>query len=169
MNRVSEPYRDRLIRFLGVRGLDGWRLKLYEIRYGPEPLSRELYEEGLAIAAGALPRPPVTEERPGVGFVILHRGRAVHYLVLNWWDRENELFNRVLLRGFEEDGAWEWGRAGETACVWDLQVLGFERDAYVDAVLAGAGGPDLEGYLARGLEVDPVGPARGGAGGDGEG
>lgn len=81
----SEAYRDREIGFIGVRELDGWRLKLYAIRYGSAPLRAALYEPGLALAVGALPRPAVTAGRPGIGFVILHRGRGVHYLVLNWW------------------------------------------------------------------------------------
>lgn len=150
---VGEAYRDRAIAFLGVRDLAGWRLKLYSIRYGEDPLPERVYEEGIARAVEALPSPPVTPERPGVGFLILHRGRSVHYLVLNWWDRENELFNRVLMRGFADGDAWAWGRGGETACVWDLQVLAFERDAYVERVLARPDAPDLEGYLGDGLAV----------------
>lgn len=149
MEAVSEGYRERAIDFLGVRESAGWRLKLYSVRYGEDPLPEELYEEGIALAVEALPSPPVTAERPGVGFLILHRGRSVHYLVLNWWDRENELFNRVLMRGFGDADAWEWGRGGETACVWDLLVIAYERDAYVDYVLERPDAPDLEGYLAE--------------------
>lgn len=155
MERLDEPYRPRPIEFLGLRELDGWRLKLYSIRHGDRPVPEELRESGLARAAAALPGPAVTPERPGVGFVIFHRGRGVDFLVLNWWDRENELFNRVLLRGHAEDAAWEWGRGGETACVWDLQVLAFERDAYVERVLARPAAPDLDGYLGERLEVAP--------------
>lgn len=151
---ASEAYRDREIRFLGVREVGGWRLKLYAIRYGSRPLLGPVYERGLVLAVAELPAPAVTAERPGVGFVIFHQGRGVHYLVLNWWDRENELFNRVLTRPFGEAAAWSRARGGETACVWDLEVLAFERDAYVERVLSRPEAPDLAGYLARGLEVE---------------
>lgn len=153
MEAVSETYRDRAIDFMGLREVRGWRLKLYSVRYTPEPLPEEVYEEGLLQAVEALPSPATAADRPGVAFVIFHCGRGVDFLVVNWWDHENELFNRVLLRSFGEAAAWEWGRGGETACVWDLQILCFERDAYVRRVLAPPHGPDLEGYLDETLSV----------------
>ena len=42
--------------------------------------------------------------------------------------------------------------AGDTvACVWDLAVIGFEREAWLEAVLSNPRGPDVEAYLARRL------------------
>jgi hypothetical protein len=38
---------------------------------------------------------------------------------------------------------------GLVACAWDLTVLTFGRQAWVDAVLANSAGPDLDGYVAR--------------------
>jgi hypothetical protein len=35
-----------------------------------------------------------------------------------------------------------------TACVWDLAVIGFERDAWVKAVLRQPSGANLDRYLA---------------------
>lgn len=163
MRSVSEPYRDRIIRPLGVRTTRGWRLKAYEILYGNVPLHAAVYEDGLVAAARELPQPPVSRGRAGVGFVIFHQGRGVRYLALNWWDRENELFNRVMVRGMQEDDLWVWAREGEVACVWDLQVLGFERDAWVDAVLRNPEAPDVEGYLTRTLTVESGGELEGGA------
>lgn len=153
MRTVSEPYRDRAIRPLGVREVSGWRLKVYAVQYHEGPLPEVVYDDGLTVAGRELPQPPVTRERAGVGFVIFHEGRGVRFLVLNWWDRENELFNRVLIRGLDEDDLWVWARRGEVACVWDLQVLAFEREAWVDTVLRRSERPDVEAYLTRALTV----------------
>jgi hypothetical protein len=38
--------------------------------------------------------------------------------------------------------------SGLTACVWDLCVQCFERQAGVDCVLANPDGPDLKAYVA---------------------
>jgi hypothetical protein len=37
-------------------------------------------------------------------------------------------------------------QGGESFCVWDLEIVGRERDAYVETVLADG---DAEAYLAR--------------------
>jgi len=151
--KVSEPYRVRPIRFEGVRGVAGWRLKLYSITYGPEPVDWPCYEDGLELAREALPQPPIQADRPGVGFVIAHQGRGGHYLVLNWWANENEYFNRVFVRPRAGDQPWRQASGGESACVWDLQVIWFEREAYVETVLSPPAGPDVEAYLARRLDA----------------
>jgi hypothetical protein len=144
----SEPFSPRPIRPLGLRTHADWRLKAYSITYGPAPLDLPLYEKGLTLALAALPMPAVTTSRPGVGFVIFHQGRGVHYLVLNWWDNENEFFNRVFVRPFGADQKWRAAGGGESACVWDLEVIWSERQAYVRHILGPLNGPDVDGYLA---------------------
>lgn len=155
MRSVSEPYRNRTIRPLGIRKVHGWRLKAYEVLYGRAPLHQAVYEDGLAVAARELPQPPSSLGRSGVGFVIFHQGRGVRFLILNWWDRENELFNRVMIRGMVEDDIWVRAREGEVACVWDLQIVWFEREAWVDTVLRRPEAPDVDAYLTRVLRVEP--------------
>lgn len=159
MRTVSQPYQDRTIRPLGVRGAAGWRLKTYAVLYGEAGLHLPLYEDGFVVAGQKLPQPPVTDRRAGVGFVIFHQGRGVHFLLLNWWDREDELFHRGMVRGMEEDDIWVWAGEGELGGVWDIQIIAFERDAWVETVLCRPEAPDVEGYLARFLTVEPKGHA----------
>jgi len=141
--RVDEPYADRRMEAGGLLWIAGYRLKRYGVaREGRvvQPGEDDATRERIA---GALPRPAVTAERPGVGWTILHRGRGMDYLVLGWWDRENEVPIRVWVR--PEGGRWRDAR-GESVCVWDLTLIAHERDAYVRHVLTDAAG-DLEGYL----------------------
>jgi len=153
MFRRSESYRDRPTRFLEVLSHNSWQLKLYSIVYGPGPLGREIYDEGMRLALLQLPQPAEASHRPGVGFVIFHQGRGMHYLVLCWWDNENELFSRVFVREFDEMAHWRSATAGESGCVWDLQVIWHERQAYVESVLAPDSDPDVESYLQRRMEA----------------
>jgi hypothetical protein len=132
-----QRYAPRAIRFHGVSETDGWRLKRYSIAYGHEPVDWSAFEPAIALANAALPRPAVTPERPGLGFVIAHRGRTALYCVLAWWDNENELPVRVFVRDRDGDAQWRPASGAESFCVWDLEVIGFERDAYVATVLAG--------------------------------
>lgn len=154
MISVLEPYRDRTIRPLGVRAVDGWRLKLYSISPTGRVVHLPLYEDGFVVATRVLPQPPETQRRAGVGFVTLHEARGVHYLLLSWWDRESELFSRLMVRGAEEDDLWVWAQGHETAGVWELQVIAFERKAWIDAVLSRPLAPDVDGYLGQVLTVE---------------
>lgn len=146
----SEPYRPRPIAFHGVREQNGWRLKTYSIVYGAPEIDWNAYDAAWPLVHAALPTPAASPDRPGVGFVIAHTGRDVYYLVLGWWDRENELPLRVFVRELGTHGDWRPARGAESVCVWDLDVIGFERDAYVATVLTRS--PDAEAYLNRWLK-----------------
>jgi hypothetical protein len=140
-----------------------WRLKRYAITVGDTPdeapLDWNAFAPGVALALDALPAPATAPGRPGVGFLIAHRGRGADYVVIGWWSAENELPVRVLVRPQHAGGAWRGAREGESFCVWDLQVLAFERDAWVATALAPDGDAPLaarlEAYLARRLHAHP--------------
>lgn len=142
-----EPYRPRVSESHGVVSHAGHRLKAYSIRYTDEPFELTAYREGLDLALAQLPPASPEEGRPGLGFVIVHRGRGMDYVVLGWWDRENELPLRVIVR---QEGPWRPARGSESVCVWDLEIIARERDAYVQTVLApGAGADAADAYLSR--------------------
>ncbi len=145
---IRHRFEPRPTQCRGVRTLAGWRLRLHEITLPGELLDQAQFDQGLGMAAEALPQPPSAEGRLGVGFVVLHQGREMDYVVVCWWARENELPIRVFVREREPKSAWRPGRGDESICVWDLEVLKGERDLYVRTVLARAGSADVEAYLA---------------------
>ncbi len=122
----------------------GWRLKSYGIAWGGHPRLAGDEPGCLELLWDALPDPAEAEGRPGVGWVILHLGRDADYLVLGWWDRENELPVRIWVR--EGGNPWRPAGGSESFCVWDLEVISHERDAYVRHVLR-PGAPGVEAYL----------------------
>ena len=140
-----------MTRFREVRLFGDWRLKLYSIVYGDGEIDWPAYNDVWALLAETLPTPAVTEQRPGVGFVIAHQGNSVHYLVTGWWDRQNELPFRIWVRGFDPGDRWRTAEGAESVCVWDLAVIWYERGAYVETMLA-AGAPGTDAYLARRYE-----------------
>ena len=147
------PFAPRPITFRDVVEHDGWRLKRYTITTGVSVDEWSDFAPGDALALDALPRPARTAERAGVGFLIQHRGAGADYVVLGWWDRENELPVRVVVRDQVPGATWRPARASESFCVWDLQVIAHERDAYVATVLAEGDPAAAERYLAMRLEV----------------
>ncbi|HLF56236.1 MAG TPA: hypothetical protein VI942_05250 [Thermoanaerobaculia bacterium] len=147
------PYAPRPIRFHGVRELVGFRLKDYSIVHRAGTVDWLDFARGFEVVLDQLPRPAVANGRPGVGFRIAHQGDGARYAVLAWWDRENELPLRIAVRRGAEP--WRAARADESVCVWDLQVIAAERNAYVETVLAaGAGEAGLRAYLERRFSAD---------------
>ena len=158
MKFSPQQFSARPVRPSGLLRHDGWRLKGYHITLPGEEIEGTSLATGLSTARGSLPAPAVTARRPGVGFLIHHQGldgdgRRLSYLVVCWWDNGNELMTEVFMCGANTGGAWISGRGRGSFCVWDLQVMAHERDAYVRTVLC-ADGPDLDAYLADAFEVE---------------
>jgi hypothetical protein len=152
---LSEPYAPRPIRFLELREHADWRIKLSSITDGDEPFGRGSYDQALTLALSELPRPTAAQHRPGVGFAILHQGRCWHYLVLAWWDNENELPQRIWVRERDDPNArWRRAEANQSICVWDLQVIWFEREQYVKHVLSSRERLDIDGYMHARLKAE---------------
>jgi len=139
-----QTYAPRPITALPPLRLGGWTLKRYSIVYGDKPFEPTRFDIGRRLALGELPVPPKNAERPGVGFIIEHQGNKVDYLVLAWWDRENELPLRVYVRAPFED--WRPAQKSESVCVWDLEVIWREREAYVSTLMRGE---PVEAYLQK--------------------
>ena len=143
-----EPFEPRRVGFHGLRSSRGWQLKLYSIVYGADPVDWDGFAPGLALSEACLPEPAVALGRPGVGFLIAHQGRTGNYLILGWWDNENELPLRVFVSRDRQRESWRPAEGSESICVWDLEVLWAERQAYISTVLRPGAG-DIAGYLAR--------------------
>jgi hypothetical protein len=145
---IRHEYRSRSIAFLELWYHSGWRLKIYGITPDAERPDSALISGARTIAMAALPQPAVTQDRYGVGFMGVHQGRGSNLVFVDWWENENELFHRSFVSSPAKPNEFSNVTAtGPSACVWDLAVMSFERQAWVAAVLQAPGGPDLARYL----------------------
>lgn len=148
MSHDITPFRPRATTFRDVWRVGNWRLKRYAIVYDGGPADWAEYDDVWPRVEATLPQPAVGRGRPGVGFVIAHRGASLHYLILAWWDRENEVPLRVFVKGFGSEDSWRAAEGSESVCVWDLEIIWFERCAYVETLM-GEGDSDADSYLER--------------------
>ena len=149
------PYKPRQIEPLGLTTTEGWRLKRYSVCAEGLQFDAGRFGAGIELATKALPQPAQTAERVGVGFLILHQGNGIDYTVLGWWDRENELPILVFVCDQPGTNRWRPARGSESVCVWDLQVIWSEREAYVATIL-GTTAPDPVGtYLGKLFSAHP--------------
>jgi len=153
MNTIR--HKKRPIRFIRLWEQSGWRAKLYGISEFSEFPDDVFLEAGEKVAEQILPLPAITSQRYGLAFITVHTAKMFNQVIVDWWERENELRHRVFKAEPEAPLDFrEITESGEAFCVWELRVISFERDAWVNFVLDGKNGPDIEGYLRQKLNED---------------
>jgi hypothetical protein len=131
----------RSIRFIRDEDIRDWRLKVYGIGTHAPDARPEFVEATLDAARGALP------EGGGTGFVIAHDARAAGLGLVYWWANDNEIHARAFVSPLDDPAAYTANDDGTAlACVWELEIIDFERRAYLEDVLKNG---DVENYLAR--------------------
>jgi hypothetical protein len=148
------PYRKRPIRFAGVHDVQGWLVKLYGVALPGRSARQELLDVALACAGDALPQPPRTDDRYGVGFVIAHDAADFCFVLVHWWANENEIHQRLFSSDLGDPAGLRPHFNEAIGCVYELAATDFERRAWIDDVLANPAGPDVERYLTRRLDAE---------------
>lgn len=144
---MTEPYRPRRIEPLGVVERDGWTIKLTGITAGADlPDDAEV---AAAVAAAERELPP----GGGIGFCVVHRGTEALWVLVCWWQLDI-MYERLWQADLGGTDLRPVPPDGPTACVWELQAIWHERQAWVDHVLVRPSDPDLAGYLASTLTVE---------------
>lgn len=155
MFKLIKPYKPRPIRFIELWEESGWRIKVYGIAYNRELPRRELIESAKKVARERLPQPANTPNRYGAGFLGIHDGRGANFVFVDWWADENELHHHVYISPSEQTQQLRYASPADAqACVWDLFVLSFERQAWLETVLTNPAGGDIEAYLQRRLNTE---------------
>jgi hypothetical protein len=131
-------HQPRSIRFLQRDG----RLKHYAIALHDRDPRPEL-----VAATRRAARDVVPGDAPG--FTIAHDAATAGLGLVYWWANENEIHHRVFASPLDDPGALEPADGTGLACVWELEVIDFERRAWLRDVLVDA---DEQRYLERALE-----------------
>jgi nicotinamidase-related amidase len=144
----AKPYLPRKITPLATWKFADWQLKRYGIEFAGTTSAADIFERAYSRVASWLPPQAITADRPGVGWMLEHRGKTMDYLVVGWWDNENELRIKIWVT---EQGQWREAIT-ESFCVWDMQVMAFERDAFVNTLLQPT--PDIAAYMQQHLTLN---------------
>ena len=154
MNTI-EPYIKRPVKFLKQVNSGNWRIKAYGISAKLESLPEELVNEGVNTVLPHLPEPPVSGDRYGVGFLIIHQGTLRNWFLLDWWEYEDILFHRLFSSPLSSpDIITPEDDSSATACVHELRVINFESEAWTKTVLSNDSEPDFDEYLKLRFDSD---------------
>jgi len=148
---LREPYVQRDIQFLELWQHDSWRMKLYGIAYHKRSQpDAELIASAKRLAQERLEESGDPFDNYGVGFIIIHCARVSNFVLIDWWCDENVLCSHLYGAPIDRPGYFRYSTpSGLMACVWELEVVCFERTAWMHEVLMNPQGADVEAYLAR--------------------
>ncbi|MFH9657916.1 hypothetical protein ACH4NF_29870 [Streptomyces sp. NPDC017248] len=132
-------YAPRWVKALPPVRVSGRTLKAYAMFAEPDcnpdlPEPEWLQRHAASVFSG----PPQEGDHP-VGFLILHHGLEGSYLLVSQWYDADMLKHWVRGAVVDADGATTFAPLAQRdliACVWELEVIRFERDAWVNTVLA---------------------------------
>lgn len=146
----SFSYTPRPIRFIELWRHRAWRMKIYGIASGRSRPESVYVDRAKELAAGLL---DAATGHYAVGFIGVHQGKTAHFIFVDWWANENELNHHVFISSLDDPMVFTNATAtGVMACVWDLAVIGHERQAWIETVLEPGGGDDFAAYLAMRME-----------------
>lgn len=129
-----DKYKKRDIQFQGIRTIKDWKIKTYSICYDRESFSKELEKESMQLLETELPE--ITYYNYGIGFMITHHGKDSNFVLLDWWCNENELQQQVYYSAKETPAKLKKQNSNAPiACVWDLIIINFERNAWVEYMM----------------------------------
>lgn len=74
-------------------------------------------------------------------FAICHEAAQARYLVLGWWSNDNEMFIAVAA---EDASGWVEDMSRYSFCLWDMEVMWHERNAFVENMYGAV--PSLDAY-----------------------
>jgi hypothetical protein len=132
-------YSPRLVKALPPLDVCGRALKAYAMYAEPERSATLPAPEWLQHQAASVLREPPHEGDHPAGFLILHYGVDGDYLLVSQWYDANMLKHWVRGSVADAGGNTTFAPLAQhdlIACVWELEVIKFERDAWVNTVLA---------------------------------
>lgn len=132
-------YSPRLVKALAPIETCGRTLKVYGMFKDPARCSTVPEPDRLQRHVASVLREPVQPRDHPVGFVILHYGSQGDYLLVSQWYDADMLKHWVRGAVVDPTGAIAFAPLAERdliACVWELEVIKFERDAWINTVLA---------------------------------
>jgi hypothetical protein len=134
--------------------VNGYRLKPYEIYFDEAVKGRIEDDELQGIISPCLPVSADPLDH-GIGFVMVHFARDGNYLLLSRWYGGNML-KHDLFELKQTPAGWQMislESTGIVACVWELQVITFERQTWVCTAMAKGGTEaSFSAYLSTTLE-----------------
>ena len=149
--KTFRAYRQRSIEFHQLARVGRWTVKVYTITHRSSFESPEILENAVLNLPEWLEKSSqLNLPTYDTAFLIVHEGTDGVWTLVNWWTGGEILQGATFYTSFEKPDQFERvSKEGLVACVWELEVLCFERAMWIECVLKKSDNPDFAGYLQK--------------------
>lgn len=152
---AMQQYQKRPVRFLGIDECNGWRVKIYSISVRSQVVNTTLTENAKQYLSQWLENISEKDDHINIATLILHEGNEGNFAIVSRWTGENMMQIHVYFSSEENSNSFSFFSGnGIVTCVWEMAVLWFERNAWVEHVLQKSAKPDYEKYLSQQMNAD---------------
>ncbi len=150
-----KKFTPRPIRFLEYTTVNHWTIKIYTITDKKEFTDTRYIDKAKNQLSHWLCLSQQTLlENYKIATLILHECKEGCFAIINWWLDENMLQHFVFLAKNSTDNFSAYSSIhGITTCIWELEILWFERNAWVELVLKN-NNQNFDAYLYAQLNTD---------------
>lgn len=151
-----ESYQPRKIEFNKTASVNDWRVKVYTIT------NHASFESKMALE-NAIARLPEWLEKPrrlnlptcNAAFLIVHEACNGIWSLINCWISGGMLQSATYYTSFEQPDEFALlPKEGFMACVWEMPIIAFERDLWVEHIMKKAAPADFKGYFEQYLNQE---------------
>lgn len=149
-------YQPRKIEMRRVAPVKDWNIKVYTITFQEKFNSKTVLDNAIFKLPKWLEKAKLLGlETYKIAFLIVHEGRDGVWSLFNWWIGENMLQSVTFYTSFDDAEQFEeTPKEGGMACIWELEVIDFERKMWIEHILKKTEKPDFARYLEQKISGD---------------
>ncbi|HNR20997.1 MAG TPA: hypothetical protein PKN75_11845 [Bacteroidia bacterium] len=130
-------FEPRPIRFIELFECDNWKIKCYSISFDSSPVNDTIIHAVKSdLSKWLLESQAYSLPTYKIATLIIHKWSGGHFAVINWWIDKNMMQLFVYLAENKTPLNFKlYSDKGMVTCVWEMEILWFERNAWVEEVL----------------------------------
>jgi len=154
-----EQFEKRAVSYLGLHEFNDWKFKIYSLKYDETRVIPGIEKIIKSKLPNWVKEKVQINSFPNykIGTVIIHEAKDSILTIVNWWVYENVIQNHVYLSEFDSPNNIEdYSNKGVQFCVWEMSILWYERNLWVESILKKSKKPDWESYLKNHYELSYI-------------
>lgn len=144
-----DTYKTRHIQFKELIKVNNWTTKIYTISKTNEFKNKIYYKNVIdKLPEWLNMENSFNATNDKIAYLILHEGSEGLFSIINWWVGKNMLNTNIFFTNHEETNIFKMiSGDGLAPCIWELEIINYERISWIKNVLKKAPNPDYKTYL----------------------
>ena len=142
-------YQPRQIDFKEIVIIKDWTIKVYTITKDNSLIKLEIWDAiNTELPNWLNLKNSFNSNTDQIGFLIIHFGIEGIFSIINWWVGQNMLNSNVFFSNYSTPNVFKRiSGDGLVACIWELEIINFEKISWTENVLKKLPNPNFEKYI----------------------